>query len=114
MLLWVVLNCTATGDASTVTDSPTDPTSSAAFTVTSPPSRRTTIGPSAVAFFTDGNLDMDDSQKADLLSFIRERRIGFVVVDRTRTSPTFEALVVKAFRLRHIETNDSFVLYSTE
>src|SRR5262245_39273995 len=26
----------------------------------------------AVAFFTDGDLDMDDSQKADLLSFVRE------------------------------------------
>jgi hypothetical protein len=46
--------------------------------------------------------------------FIREKRIGFVVVDRTRTSPTFEALVVKAFRLRQVETNDSFVLYSTD
>jgi hypothetical protein len=45
--------------------------------------------------------------------FIRERHIGFVVVDRTRTSPAFEALVVKAFHLRHIETNDSVVLYST-
>src|SRR5215475_4043047 len=26
----------------------------------------------AVAFFTDGDLDMDDSQKADLLSFVRD------------------------------------------
>ena len=46
-------------------------------------------------------------------AFIREKRIGFVVVDRTRTSPAFEALVVKVFHLRHVETNDSFVLYST-
>jgi hypothetical protein len=47
-------------------------------------------------------------------TFARDKHIGFVVVDRARTSPTFEALVVKAFRLRHLETNDSLVLYSTE
>jgi hypothetical protein len=47
-------------------------------------------------------------------TFIREKHVGFVIVDRTRASPTFEALVVKAFHLRHVETNDSFVLYSTE
>src|SRR5258707_8894682 len=32
----------------------------------------------AVAFFTDGNLDMDDSQKADLLTFIRTDGKGFI------------------------------------
>ncbi|MFL5244476.1 MAG: ThuA domain-containing protein [Gemmataceae bacterium] len=32
----------------------------------------------AVAFFTDGDLDMDESQKADLLSFIREDGKGFI------------------------------------
>src|SRR4029079_14524395 len=32
----------------------------------------------AVAFFTDGELDMDDSQKADLLSFVREDGKGFI------------------------------------
>jgi type 1 glutamine amidotransferase len=32
----------------------------------------------AVAFFTDGDLDMDDSQKADLLSFIHEEGKGFI------------------------------------
>ena len=31
----------------------------------------------AVAFYTDGDLDMDDSQKADLLSFVREDGKGF-------------------------------------
>jgi hypothetical protein len=46
-------------------------------------------------------------------AFIRDKRIGFVVVDRTRTSPVFEALVTQAFGLRHVETNGSFVLYST-
>ena len=29
-------------------------------------------------FFTDGTLDMDDSQKADLLSFIRDDGKGFI------------------------------------
>ena len=47
-------------------------------------------------------------------TFIREKHIGFVVVDRTRTSPAFEAQVVKAFHLRHVETNDSVVLYVPE
>ena len=32
----------------------------------------------AVAFFSDGNLDMDDSQKADLLSFVRDDGKGFL------------------------------------
>jgi type 1 glutamine amidotransferase len=32
----------------------------------------------AVAFFTDGDLDMDDSQKADLLSFVKEDGKGFI------------------------------------
>jgi type 1 glutamine amidotransferase len=32
----------------------------------------------AIVFFTDGDLDMDDSQKADLLSFIREDGKGFI------------------------------------
>ncbi|WP_165219849.1 ThuA domain-containing protein [Aquisphaera insulae] len=32
----------------------------------------------AVAFYTDGDLSMDDSQKADLLSFVRDDGKGFV------------------------------------
>ena len=32
----------------------------------------------AVAFFTTGELDMDDSQKADLLSFLRDDGKGFI------------------------------------
>lgn len=32
----------------------------------------------AVAFFTDGDLDMDDSQKVDLLSFVRDDGKGFI------------------------------------
>ena len=47
-------------------------------------------------------------------AFVRDNRIGFVVVNRTRTSPTAETLVARAFQLRHVETNDSFVLYAAE
>lgn len=47
-------------------------------------------------------------------SFIRRNRIGFVVVDRARASHAFEDLVVRAFGLRHLETNGGFVLYSTD
>ena len=32
----------------------------------------------ALVFFTDGNLDMDDSQKADLLSFVERDGKGFI------------------------------------
>jgi type 1 glutamine amidotransferase len=32
----------------------------------------------AVVFFTDGDLDMDDAQKADLLSFVRDDGKGFI------------------------------------
>jgi type 1 glutamine amidotransferase len=32
----------------------------------------------AVIFYTDGNLDMDESQKSDLLSFIRDDGKGFI------------------------------------
>src|SRR5437868_7583191 len=32
----------------------------------------------AIVFFTDGDLDMDPSQKADLLSFVREDGKGFI------------------------------------
>lgn len=46
-------------------------------------------------------------------AFIRTNRIGFVVVDRNRASSAFESLVTEAFQLRHVETNGSFVLYST-
>jgi type 1 glutamine amidotransferase len=32
----------------------------------------------AVVFFTDGNLDMDDAQKTDLLAFVRDDGKGFI------------------------------------
>jgi type 1 glutamine amidotransferase len=34
----------------------------------------------AVAFYTTGELDMDDSQKADLLSFVRDDGKGFIAI----------------------------------
>jgi hypothetical protein len=34
----------------------------------------------AVAFFTSGELDMDESQKADLLSFVKEDGKGFIAI----------------------------------
>jgi type 1 glutamine amidotransferase len=44
----------------------------------------------AVAFFTDGDLDMDDSQKADLLSFIRDDGKGFIGIHSAAiTFPTW-------------------------
>lgn len=60
---------------------------------------------------------LTEHERAALLqqgpAFIRDKRIGFVMVDRSRTSPDVEALLTHAFHLRHVETNGSFVLYST-
>jgi hypothetical protein len=46
--------------------------------------------------------------------FLRKNHIGFVVIDHERTNPTFQGLVIKAFRLRHIETNESLSLFATD
>jgi hypothetical protein len=46
--------------------------------------------------------------------FLRNNHIGFVVIDRDRTDTAFEALVIKAFRLRHVETNGSLSLFATD
>ena len=46
--------------------------------------------------------------------FLRTNRVAFVVIDHERTSPTFQDLVIKAFRLRHIETNGSLSLFATD
>ena len=71
----------------------------------------------ALAMLSERRTLMPDEEAALMQegpAFIRANRIGFVVVDRTRASATFEALVMKAFHLRRVETNDSFVLYSTD
>ena len=46
--------------------------------------------------------------------FLRNNHIGFVVIDHDRTDAAFEALVIKAFRLRHLETNGSLSLFEPE
>jgi hypothetical protein len=46
--------------------------------------------------------------------FLRKNQIGFVVIDHDRTDPTFQGLVIKAFRLRHLETNGSLSLFATD
>src|SRR5438034_4153339 len=38
----------------------------------------------AIVFFTDGDLDMDASQKADLLSFVRDDGKGFIGIHSAR------------------------------
>lgn len=44
----------------------------------------------AVVFFTDGDLDMDDSQKADLLAFVRDDGKGFMGIhSATITFPSW-------------------------
>jgi hypothetical protein len=47
-------------------------------------------------------------------AFIRRFRIGFVVIDRDRTPDAFRGLVIKAFRLQHVETDGPFALYAPE
>lgn len=47
-------------------------------------------------------------------AFLRDNNIGFVVIDHERTNPTFQGLAIKAFRLRHLETNGSLSLFATE
>src|SRR5262245_7889117 len=42
----------------------------------------------AIAFFTDGDLDMDASQKADLLSFVRDDGKGFIGIQSAATTVT--------------------------
>ena len=47
-------------------------------------------------------------------AFIRGANIAFVVIDRDNISPEFQGLVIKAFRLRHIETNGALSLYAPD
>ena len=62
--------------------------------------------------------DLTPAQEAALMrggpAFIRGARIGFVVIDRGSIPPEFQGLVIKAFRLQHIETNDALSLYVPE
>jgi hypothetical protein len=47
-------------------------------------------------------------------AFIRASNVGFVVIDRDRVSSDFQSLAIKAFRLRHVETNGELSLYATD
>jgi hypothetical protein len=47
-------------------------------------------------------------------AFIRRFNIGFVVFDLGRTSDEFRGLVIKAFRLQHVETDDVYALYAPD
>jgi hypothetical protein len=50
----------------------------------------------------------------DAPAFLRKNHIGLVVIDREKTSDLFQGLVIKAFRLRHLETNGSLSLFATD
>ena len=44
-------------------------------------------------------------------AFARRYRIDFVVIDEMRASPPLRDFAMKAFRLRHVESDGAFVLY---
>jgi hypothetical protein len=46
--------------------------------------------------------------------FLRENHIGMVVIDHERTNATLQGLAIKAFRLRHLETNGPLSLFATD
>jgi hypothetical protein len=64
------------------------------------------------------NKDLTATQEAALMrggpAFIRGAKIGFVVIDRGYIPLEFQGLVIKAFRLRHIETNGALSLYAPD
>ena len=64
------------------------------------------------------NRDLTPIQEAELMrggpAYIRGGNIAFVVIDRDYIAPEFQGLVIKAFRLRHVETNGSLSLYATD
>jgi hypothetical protein len=47
-------------------------------------------------------------------AFLRKNRIGFVVIDQEKMSAEFQQLVIRALRLRHLETNGSLSLFATD
>ena len=46
--------------------------------------------------------------------FIRRNNVGYVVIDRARSTASFQGLAIKGFRLRHVETNGDLSLYATD
>ena len=63
------------------------------------------------------NRRLTPQQEADLLargpSFVRAWNIQYVVIDTSTASPVLSGMAIKAFRLRHVETNGSLSLYVT-
>ena len=47
-------------------------------------------------------------------AFLRKNHIGLVVIDQEKTSAVFQELVIKVFRLRHLETDGSLSLFATD
>jgi len=64
----------------------------------------------------NGQLSPNDetAMLEDAPAFLRKNHIGLVVIDREKTSALFQGLVIKAFRLRHLETNGSLSLFATD
>jgi hypothetical protein len=62
--------------------------------------------------------DLTPTQEAALMrggpAFIRGANIAFVVIDRAYIPLEFQGLMIKAFRLRHIETNGALSLYAPD
>lgn len=56
-------------------------------------------------------------QEADLLArgpaFVRAWNIHYVVIDTAAASPVLAGMAIKAFRLQHVETNETLSLYVT-
>ena len=47
-------------------------------------------------------------------AFIRDANIAFVVIDHDQIASEFQGLAIKAFRLRHVETNGTLSLYAPD
>ena len=58
--------------------------------------------------------DDETAMLAEGPTFVRKNRIGFVVIDDEKTNETFRRLVIKAFGLRHLETDGSLSLFATD
>ena len=64
------------------------------------------------------NGDLTPTQEAELMrggpAYIRGGNIAFVVIDRDQITLEYQGLAIKAFRLRHIETNGPLSLYAPD
>ena len=58
--------------------------------------------------------DQETQLLAHALDFVRAWNIGFVAIDRTAASDVLAGMAIKAFRLRHLETNGTLTLYATD